>query len=365
MVHEHGAASQGRSTQDEPQLPRTGEVPIRELDDRSLRTVFLTLLGRPPLADERERWLHRGLLELLDATLPSPEAWQHWFDEQLYYFLLIDNFRPMSEATSAIPEELTAGRLTVREALHRIALSPSFDLRNPGADTFVTVVMEQFVGATVQKSPRELEMGKSIYDGRRGSFLGASGESQADVVRIAIASREASRHFLAREHQRLFFADAESKDLSADLRRYHDDPGCYLEIVREWLFSPRWEDRLARPQPLPNRMFVRALFVDMLDRLPRPEEVEPIRNALDGLADSRPLRAVLVRLMLDSGWVSLPEKAAIADPAAWIEAEFDRLLGRGPRPDEVAAFVEAFRDPACRPQTVLLALLSDPDYHQY
>jgi len=27
--------------------------------------------------------------------------------------------------------------------------------------------------------------------------------------------------------------------------------------------------------------------------------------------------------------------------------------------------VESFRDDACRPETILLALLSDPDYHRF
>ena len=41
------------------------------------------------------------------------------------------------ESVEAIPAGLTAGKLSVRDAIHRIALLPSFDLRNPGADTFV------------------------------------------------------------------------------------------------------------------------------------------------------------------------------------------------------------------------------------
>jgi hypothetical protein len=330
-----------------------------------LRTAFLTLFGRPPFEAERGRWRGRPIAELLDEVLLSLEVWQHWYEEQLYYFLLVDNFRPASEMAQAIPAELAAGRLDVREALHRIALSPSFDLRNPGADTFVTVVMEQFLGANVQKSQRELGLGKTIYEGHPATFLGTSGESQADVVRIALESREASRHFLVREHERLVFAQPESKALLGWTRRFHEDPRTYPEIVREWLNSERWDGRLAAPQPLSNRLFVHALFVDLQARRPEEHEAEPMRSALDGLADPRPLRAVLIRMMLDSGKVELPEKSAIADPAAWIEGLFRRLLGREAVPAELTTYVESFRDDACRPATILLALLSDPDYHRY
>lgn len=348
-----------------PGEPGERGSPGPALDERGLRTALLTLLGRPPFGPERERWLGRAMVELLDDLLGSAEAWRHWYDEQLYYFLLVDNFRPATEMAQAIPAELAAGRLDVREALHRIALSPSFELRNPGADTFVTVVMEQFVGLSVQKSQRDLEMGKSVYEGHPGAFLGASGESQADVVRIALESREASKHFLAREHQRLFFAAPEAKALQGWTRRFHEDPRTYVAIVREWFTSERWDERLARPEPLSNRLFVRALFVDLQERQPEPQEAESIRSALDGLADSRPLRAVLARMMLDSGAVGLPDKASISDPGAWIEALFRRLLGRGASPAELPTYVEGFHDEACRPETILLALLSDPDYHRY
>jgi hypothetical protein len=90
-----------------------------------------------------------------------------------------------------------------------------------------------------------------------------------------------------------------------------------------------------------------------------------MRSALDGLADPRPLRAVLIRMMLDSGKVAVPEKATITDPAAWIEGLFPRLLGREAGPVELATYVESFGDDACRPETILLALLSDPDYHRF
>lgn len=347
------------------QAGRTSAEPANALDARMLRSLFLLLLGRPPFALERERWLGRGLLAWFDEIAGTREAWQHWYEEQLYYFLLIDNFRPETPAAREIPTALAEGQIDVRVALHRLALSPSFDLRNPGADTFVTVVMEQFLGADVQKSLRELELGKAIYDGKPCSFLGSTGSTQADVVRIAVESREAARHFLAREYRRLLDQDLPAKELTNAARRLHEDPRCYLQLLREWLNSPALHQRLQRQRPISNRLFVRSLFVDLLEREPEEGETEPLRNALDSLADARPLRSVLVRLLLDSGKIAVPTKDSIPDPTIWVGQLFTRLLGREADASELATYVATFHEPECRPETILLALLSSPEYHQY
>src|SRR5690349_8370761 len=119
----------GEQAQEPPQLP---------VDPRALRALALDLLGRPPLEAEWQRWRKLARGQLLDELLAGPEFWSHWFEEQLYYFLLVNNFRPAQERLAAIPRDLAEQRLDAREAIHRIALSASFDQRNPGADTFVT-----------------------------------------------------------------------------------------------------------------------------------------------------------------------------------------------------------------------------------
>jgi len=345
--------------------PKSVAAPALPLDARRLRTLFLDLLGRPPFPAERAEWLGRGAHELCDALLGVPAFWRHWLDEQLYYFLLIDNFRPVGQGVESILTELAAGRYSVRDAVHRIALLPSFDQRNPGADTFVTVVMEQLVGMTVQLSQRELEIGKGAYDGRSGVFLGAPAANQSDVVAVAANHKVAARHFLAREYERLIDAPIERRELAQAARAYHKDPLGYLATLRGWLVSEAYTARIERGKALPNRLFVSALFVDVLDREPTAEEAETLRGALDGLGDSRPLRAVVVRMLLDSGQVELPAKASLADPTAWVAAQFERLLGRTATSDELRVFVEAFHEPACNPRTILQVLLSDPAYHRY
>jgi hypothetical protein len=354
-----------RQDEQDTQDQQTEARPARALDPRLLRTVFLDLVGRPPYPGEREEWSGKGLHQLLDSVLGGPEFWNHWFDDQLYYFLLIDNFRPANESAQEVPQKLAEGRLHVRDALHRIALSPTFDQRNPGADTFVTVVMEQICGIRVQNNTRELEIGKRVYDGSKGLFLGSHGDTQSDIVRIAIEHKKAARHFLQREFDRIVRSAPPKKDMGGWVRRLNRDPASYPGILREWMLSEGYNKRLDTPVLKSNRLFVRALFVDLLGRLPNDKEVEPMRNALDGLSDSRPLRSVLVRLLLDSGSVPLAKKAEIEDPTAWISGLFQRLLGRNATPEELKEFVTVFHMPECRPETILVALLSHAEYHKY
>jgi hypothetical protein len=341
---------------------RTGD---ERVSARLLRTLPMDVLGRPPLASERETWTALGRAELVDVLLGGRELWERWLEEQLYYFLLIDNFRPQAERIAAIPGDLHDGKLDVRSALHRVALSSSFEQRNPGADTFVTVVLEQLAGLEVQHHLRELEIGKRIYEGAEGSFLGQPGKTQADVVRIAIESPQFARHFVAREHVRLVHAKAEPKALAAWAARLHKDPRTYREIVREWLLSPAYTARLEAGAPQENRLFVRSLYVDLVGRVPGREEAEPLREALDGLADPAPLRSVIARLLLDSDKVALPDRDALGDAGAWVQGLFERLLGRAPTPEEQKTFTASLADPGCRPQTVVYALVSSPEYSRY
>lgn len=343
----------------------TEAAPARALDDAALRAACFDLLGRPPLEAERSAWLGRARHEFLDHWLGRRETWSHWVEEQLYFFLLIDNFRPENERVGELPQLLAAGKIDVRTAIHRIALSPSFDLRNPGADTFVTVVMEQLNGLRVQKNVRELEVGKGMYDGRPGTFLGKSGSTQADLLRIAIEDRSFVQQLIAREYRRIVRREPDKAELAEAVRRLQRDPGMFRALLREWMLSAAWDARLHTRTSAPNRIWIAALHVDLLGREPQPEEARRLRTALDGLSDTGPLRSVLARVLIDSGQVQLPAKAEIPDPTQWIAGLFSRLLGRAASTDELRAFVTGFHEPECRPQTVLYALVTHPEYQTY
>jgi hypothetical protein len=324
----------------------------------------MDLLSRPPFPEEREVWAPATRCEAVAHLLEQPEFWQNWLEEQLYFFLLIDNHRPTTAAIQALPGELAEGHLSILEALHRICISSSFDRRNPGPDTFVSVVMEQVLGLTVQDVPRELETGKRLYEGRRGTFLGQEGNSQADVVRIAMEDGRAAPHFLRREYQRLLRQEPDRSSLKRWSRALTSGERPLASILEEWLCSPAYDRRLELRGSQPNRLFVRSLFVDVLGRLPDEAETQRIRNALDGLTDAGPLRALIARVLLDSGQARLPKRREL-DPERWVEELFLRLLGRVPTSRERGAFTESLADPACRLETVVYAIVSHPEYQTW
>jgi len=184
-------------------------------------------------------------------------------------------------------------------------------------------------------------------------------------VRIAIEDRSFAEKFVEREYKRLLRREPDKRALADWVRAFQHDPACYAALVREWVLSPAWEQRVLERVPQPNRLFVRALFVDLLARLPSDEEARRLRTALDGLSDPQPLRSVLARILIDSGQVALPGRAEVGDPAHWIADLFERLLGREPSAAELESFVAAYADPACRPETVLYAIVTHPQYQCY
>ncbi len=363
-----GSTATARALQEPKQEPggdRTQAAPDKQLDHGMLRSVYFDFLGRPPFQAEIEKWLGKGLRELLEELLGSREHWTAWYEQQLFHFFLIDNFTPKSERVLGLPEALTAGRANVREAIHQICLSSSFELRNPGADTFVTVVLEQLTGMKVQSNVRELEIGKKVYDGGEGLFLGRLGKTQADIVRIAIESKEFCREFIGREYRRIVRAEPSRKMLAKASRAFGKKPKDYTRLLREWALSEEYAQRLQQRVGIPNRLFVKTLFVDLLDRVPTASEEEPLREALDGLSDSGPLRSIVARLLLDSDLVKLPKRSEIEDRGGWIRDLFLRLMGRPCTESEFQAFNEAFADSACRTETVVYAIISHPDYQSY
>lgn len=332
------------------------------LGDDWLRCLCIDLMGRPPFPAERQRWLGEPRQDFVRAVLATEECWAHWLSEQLYYFMLIDRFRPVKTSLDEIPGLLSARTMTPRDALHRIALSTSFDQRNPGADTFVTVVMEQFCGIEVQRSTRELELGKTAYDGGSGLFLGTMAKSQSDVVSIAARHKDAARHLLAREHERLCRAPLDRKGRGKLARQLHAAPELFFEIFESWLLSDAYGERVAEGAPVENHVWVRMVFVDLSGELPSVRDVESLRSALDGLGDPAPLRSAIVRMLLGSDGTRAPERSALKSAGEWVDDLFARLLGRATKGQERAAFIAAAKADDLGPETVLYTLMTSAEY---
>jgi len=129
-----------------------------------------------------------------------------------------------------------------------------------------------------------------------------------------------------------------------------------------------------------SSQFVRGVFADILGRAPerydfavtangQPAFTLPIDeetflvNTLDGMGDPAPLRALIVKGLVESSEVDLPTKASVSDPQAFVRDQFRRLLGREPNPYELSAFVGQWTsDPAVGPKAVVRALAGTREY---
>jgi hypothetical protein len=359
--------------------PPPTAVPATDIDPaarRVTRELFIDLLGRTPTDEELGRWAPLADEERVDRLLSSVDVWRNWFDDEAFYFLLIDQFRPVSDRLAAVPEGMAKGETTFRDAHREFALSAEFNARNPGNDTYVTVVLEQFLGIEVQKEPRVLAAGKKMYDGAVARLFDQKGENQSDVVRITLAQPAYADLFLRRMETRYFGAELPKADHDAALSLVSSDASLFKQVLREWLLSDRYCGATRAPKAKSDMQFIRSLFVDLLGRAPAYEEFRNMRNALLAVADPKPLRGVLAKVLLDSGAAIAPSAAAAAaapgstgvtaDQAdSQVRELFRRLLGRDPTRPEHAAFTAALREPGTTWRTAALALLTSPHYQYY
>jgi hypothetical protein len=135
------------------------------------------------------------------------------------------------------------------------------------------------------------------------------------------------------------------------------------------------------PRAKSNSQWLRAVYADVLGRAPESyafdvvdtggnvlltipiTEQDLLLDMLEGVGDPAPLRAIIAAGLTRSDEVDLPDKADVADPAAWIAEQFRHYLGREPNAYELAAFVDEWqRDPAVGPRTVVRALVGSREY---
>jgi hypothetical protein len=339
-------------------------MPESKVTLRLLQRLCYDVLQRGPSAGEQKAYVGAEVPAVVERLLGSREAMGAWFEEELYYFLLIDNFRPRGEGIDRIPLRLQRGELTARDAIAEILLSTGFSLRNPGNDTFVTVVLEQCLGYTVQdrRTRPALEAGKKLYDGNKARFLGSDGQSQADVVKIVLQHEDFARHLLARQHRRLL-----DKDLGKDApepAEVHQDPARFFPVLGRWLGSEAYAANAARKKPKSERQFLRGLYMDLLERVPDHDELRNLRNALQSMADPAPLKAVLAKLILDSGQAKLPGLGRGGEREFAAEC-FRRYLGRQATDAELDAFAGELGQGAARPDLVVRTLVGSVEYQYY
>ena len=332
-----------------------------------VRRIALDVLQRTPTAEEVAQAAPRAPIEVAQRMLGTLEAMEVWLEEELLYFLLLDNFRPTTPNVAALPRLLHERRTDVRAAQAEILLSTAFSLRNPGNDTFVTVVLEQCLGLEVQdrRNAAVLEAGKKAYDGYATRFLGGVGRSQADVVKLALADRRSTRHLLDRHHRRLFGEPLPATQEDA-VDVVHASPGELFTVLARWIGSERYADPARPRRAMSDHQFARSLWLDLLGRTPGYDELRMVRNALLAMADPAPLRAVLAKILLDSGRAKLPRLPPRERHAEFVHACFMTYLRRAPSAAETEAFVrelDAVQTPSAA--LVVRALVTSEEYGTY
>jgi hypothetical protein len=334
-------------------------------DAQHVRAVYLDLLGRTPYADELELAAAGTPEALVRFLLSQRRAWEHWFEDELYYFLLIDNARPEeTDGPGSIPRRLHERELDVLAAVRELVAGQAFHRANPGNDTFVSVVLEQLLGVDVRREQAQLEAGKKMYDGRRAVMFGLEGDSQADIVRIVAAQPGFARGIVARSHRRLIGRAPDRADLEAWGSALAVDPSGFGALVQRWILSPAYAARLATLRPKSDMQFLRGLYVDLAGREPGPEELQRLRGALGVLSDAAPLRAVIARTLLDREASGLPQRDEI-DAGEFVQATFLRYLGRPPSREEREEFLLVFAQEECEPATLVRAVVTHWEYQYY
>lgn len=361
---------------DEPRTAPTAGDPSAKLDTqtrRLTRSLFLDLWGRTPTPEELARYAALPWEQRVDALLATDATWQNWLDEEAFYFLLIDQFRPVSDRLVAIPAGMREGRVSFREAHQAFALSAEFNARNPGNDTYCTVVFEQFLGMEVQKAPnvKVLETAKKIYDGKQDRIFNVLARNQSDIVQVTLDQKAYVDLFCRRMERRYLGAALPAAEHDAAVSILATQPQQFGAILREWLLSERYTSQARAPRSKSDPQFIRSLFVDLVGRAPAYEEFRNMRNALQALADPTPLRGVLAKVLLDSQSAIPPSAAGVKEVYAndQVRGEvvdlFRRFLGRDPSLDELNAFAATVQEPGATWRTGALAILTSSQYQLY
>ncbi len=332
---------------------------------RHVRAVYLDLLGRSPDGDEARLAAAARPDVLLRLLAGSREFWEHWYEDELHFFLLVDNARPAApEGDDGLPARLSAGKQDVLGAVREIVSGSAFNRANPGNDTFVSVVFEQLLGLTVQNREALLEAGKRMYDGEPATLFGEPGAGQADVVAIVVRQPEFAERVVARQYRRLVGGDPEPGDARRWAARLREAPGGFPDLVAEWLASPAYGARLAALRPKTDVQFIRGLYVDLTGAPPDGTQLQRLRGALGAVADAGPLRAVIARSLLEQHADRLPRRGEV-DGEAFIREAFQRYLGRGPGPEELADFLLVYQQEDCQPATIVRAIVTHWEYQYY
>lgn len=134
------------------------------------------------------------------------------------------------------------------------------------------------------------------------------------------------------------------------------------------------------PRAKTSSQFLRGVYADLLGRTPETfefvlringgppfrlplDEEAQLAGVLEGIGDSLPMRNLVVKGLLHSVELTVPDKASVADARAYITDQFRRLLGREPNAYELESFADEWAsDPAVGPRTIIRAIIGSREY---
>ncbi|MEK7469045.1 MAG: FHA domain-containing protein [Planctomycetota bacterium] len=344
----------------EGKLDPRGRLVLSADELRYTRDVHFDLLGRSPTEDDVQRAAAETRAGTVDRLLRSVECFETWYEEEVYYFLLLDNFRPATDRMVSIPKKLSAGAMTIPDAIHEIVICQYFNHRNPGNDTYVTVILEQLLGMVVQDQPMLLKVGKQMYDGYEGKLFGETGRNQADLVSIVMKQKRFHELVLERLHKRIAGAAIRPNVLANNVERVVADPKAFHEVMKEWMLDDAYIARASKLRKKSDHQFIRGLYTDLLGRRATYDEFRLFRNALQALADPTPIRSVLAKVMVDSEQV---KAGKVGDSGQWVKDLYARMLGRMPNEKELAVFAPVVKDG--KPKLAIQAIVDSEEYQHY
>jgi len=144
------------------------------------------------------------------------------------------------------------------------------------------------------------------------------------------------------------------------------------------------DDSARTPRERSDGQFLRLVYADLLGRTPEVyefvasvagqtevarftiDEQVLLLASLDGVGDPSPMRSLIVKGLLHSQEVDVPDKSAVDDPEAYVAEQFRRFLGRDPGVHELRAFVQEWEsDPATGPRAIIRALIASREYQSF
>lgn len=350
-----------------PVAPSSPSALLRDAADGRawLRAASIDVLGRGPSREEADRGLARTRDDVAQDLLGRDEAYSEWLAAECEAPLLADA-RPGPDVLTELAGRLKRREATAAEGLETLWSAAAGTRSDP--EKLVLALVSSLHGMD-HPEPAFVDAARRMVEGQSSALLGKTGRSPADLVKILVADRACAEHLARRTWLRLVGQPIDPSELERATGRLldagpkGDRPAtwAFFDVVREWLVSPRYLERLATRHWKPERAFVRTLFQDVLGRTPDEDELRSARRSLRSLGDKGPLRSALAKVLLDSPQARVAPGVDVED---FVRAQFRQLLAREPRDRELGAFLRALGSGASR-DTVVRAIVTAPEYASY